>query len=55
MTEVTSADETRMERKKRELRNKIITAAADLFTEQGFDNTTMEQIAETADVSQNPL
>jgi hypothetical protein len=40
--------EGRMERKKRELRQKIINVAMKLFEQQGFSNTTMEQIAEAA-------
>ena len=50
-----AAAEGRMERKKRELRQKIITAAVALFKQQGFDNTTMEQIAEAADVARKTL
>lgn len=38
--------ESRIERKKRETRQKIVKIAMDLFHSQGFDNTTMEQIAE---------
>jgi len=46
---------SRQERKKRELREKIIQVAVELFNEQGFNNTTMEQIAETADVARKTL
>lgn len=45
----------RMERKKREVRQKIIQVAVELFKQQGFDNTTMEQIAEAADVARKTL
>jgi AcrR family transcriptional regulator len=44
--------ESRRERKKRELRGRIYDEAGRLFLRQGFDETTVEQIAETADVSQ---
>jgi AcrR family transcriptional regulator len=44
--------EGRRERKKRETRARIQEAARQLFLDQGFDNTTVEQIAEAADVSQ---
>jgi AcrR family transcriptional regulator len=46
---------SRTERKKRENRQKIIKAAMDLFKRQGFDNTTMEQIAEEADIARKTL
>ena len=39
------------DRKKKELRHRIIQAAAELITDQGLNETTMEQIAVTADVS----
>ena len=44
--------EGRRERKKRELRRRIYECAGLLFLEHGFDRTTVEQIAEAADVSQ---
>ncbi|SDH47920.1 TetR/AcrR family transcriptional regulator [Desulfosporosinus hippei] len=47
--------EGRIERKKKETRQKIIRAAMDLIQRQGFDNTTMEQIAEEADVARKTL
>jgi len=47
--------EGRIERKKKETRQKIIKAAMDLIQRQGFDNTTMEQIAEQADVARKTL
>ena len=47
--------EGRMERKKRDLRQKIINVAMKLFEQQGFSNTTMEQIAEAADVARKTL
>lgn len=50
-----SAEESRQERKKRELRERIVQTAVELFQEQGFYNTTMEQIAEVADVARKTL
>lgn len=47
--------EGRMERKKKETRQKIIRVAIDLFGHQGFNNTTMEQIAEEADIARKTL
>jgi len=47
--------EGRMERKKKETRQKIIEVAMDLFQRQGFNNTTMEQIAEVADIARKTL
>lgn len=47
--------EGRMERKKRELRKKIIAVAVKLFEQQGFAATTMEQIAAEADVARKTL
>lgn len=44
--------EGRRERKKRELRARIYQSAARLFVEQGFEETTVEQIANAADVAQ---
>lgn len=45
----------RMERRKEETRKKIIEAAKVLFDKQGFNNTTMEQIAAKADVAKKTL
>lgn len=47
-----AASESRRERKKRELRQRIYERAGLLFWRQGYDATTVEQIAEAADVSQ---
>lgn len=45
----------RIERKKEETRKKIIAAAVDLFNKQGFEQTTVEQIAEAADVAKGTI
>jgi len=47
--------EGRTERKKKETRQKIVNVAMDLFQRQGFNNTTMEQIAEEADIARKTL
>ncbi|KJR44835.1 transcriptional regulator, TetR family [Desulfosporosinus sp. I2] len=47
--------EGRTERKKKETRQRIIKVAMDLFQRQGFNDTTMEQIAEEADVARKTL
>ena len=47
--------EGRSERKKKETRQKIVNVAMDLFQRQGFNNTTMEQIAEVADIARKTL
>jgi AcrR family transcriptional regulator len=43
---------TRRERRKREVRDRIVTAAVQRFVRQGFGETTVDQIAEDADVAQ---
>jgi len=55
MNKSTVPGEGRMERKKKESRQRIIDVAMDLFKSQGFDNTTMEQIAEAADIARKTL
>src|SRR3990172_11541390 len=44
--------ESRRERRKREVRERIYDAARELFLKHGFAATTVEQIAEIADVAQ---
>jgi AcrR family transcriptional regulator len=41
----------RRERRKLEVRNRIYSVARDLFTKQGFDATTVDEIARLADVA----
>lgn len=47
--------EGRIERKKKETRQKIVKVAMDLFQNQGFNNTTMEQIADETDIARKTL
>ncbi len=49
--EEASAGEGRRERRRREMRTRIYEAARELFQEQGFDATTVEQIARRADIA----
>ncbi|MFW6389621.1 MAG: TetR/AcrR family transcriptional regulator [Halanaerobiales bacterium] len=44
-----------MERKMERTRRKIITAAITLFDKHGIDETTMEEISETADVARGTI
>jgi AcrR family transcriptional regulator len=55
MTETDARSGSRMERKKEETRRKIIAAAVSLFNQQGLAETTMEQIAEAADIAKGTL
>jgi AcrR family transcriptional regulator len=48
-------DQSRRERKKDETRTRIVNVAMELFERQGFDGTTMEQIAEEADIAKGTL
>jgi AcrR family transcriptional regulator len=43
-------DQTRRERRRHETEQRIFMAALELFGQQGFTNTTIEQITEAADV-----
>ncbi|MEU2287600.1 TetR family transcriptional regulator [Streptomyces sp. NPDC013178] len=44
--------ETLRERKKQRTRDALLRAALELFTAQGYERTTVDEIAETVDVSQ---
>lgn len=44
-----------VERKKKEIRDRIIAVAGELFKQQGFENTTMDQIAAKAVVARKTL
>jgi len=46
---------SRMDRKKEETRKKIIAVAMDLFEQQGFGSTSMDQIAEEVDIAKGTL
>lgn len=53
MPAAASADKpSRRERRKREVRERILEAAMRRFIRQGFDDTTVDQIADDADVAQ---
>ncbi len=45
----------RVERRKEATKDKIITTAIQLFRQVGFDQTTMEQIAQEADIAKGTL
>ena len=47
-----TADLTRRERRKLEVRQRILEAARSLFDEQGFDGSKVSEIAERADVAE---
>jgi AcrR family transcriptional regulator len=55
MSENEVPDLSRMERKKEQTRKKIVEAAMSLFEELGYDATSMEQIAEEADIAKGTL
>lgn len=46
---------TRTERKKGATKKRIISVAMDLFSKQGFEQTTVEQIAEEADIAKGTI
>ncbi len=46
---------TRQERRKQETRQRLYTATLSLFLEQGYDATTIDQIAERADVARGTV
>ncbi|MEE3331530.1 MAG: helix-turn-helix domain-containing protein, partial [Myxococcota bacterium] len=43
--------EGRRDRKRRELRERVYEVARELFQSRGFESTTVEQIAEAADIA----
>ncbi len=47
--------ESRVERKKEETKQKIVSVAIALFQQKGFDDTAMEQIAEEVDIAKGTL
>jgi len=47
----TAAAEGRRQKKARQTRRRILAAAAELFTRQGYAATTIQQVAEQADVA----
>ena len=47
-----SNDLSRRERRKREVRDRIMRAAMKRFIRQGFDDTRVDEIAQDADVAQ---
>jgi AcrR family transcriptional regulator len=55
MSQIQAPVGSRVERKKNETRQKIISVAMDLFKKQGVGATTMEQIAEEADIAKGTL
>lgn len=55
MTSQNLSSSTRMERKKEDMRQKIISQAMKLFREQGLNATTMEQIAAEVDIAKGTL
>ncbi len=55
MSEFNPPAGNRMERKKEDTRKKIIAAAVNLFNRQGLAATTMEQIAQAADIAKGTL
>lgn len=55
MSPTETAGESRVERKKEETKKKIIKVTVKLIKEQGYDATTMEQIAREADIAKGTL
>ncbi len=55
MNQKAAPGRTRVERKKEKTRQNIIAATMKLFKKQGYDATTMEQIAEEADIARGTL
>jgi AcrR family transcriptional regulator len=55
MSDSETQPESRGERKKEETRQRIVSIAVDLFRQQGFEATTMEQIAAAVDIAKGTL
>jgi AcrR family transcriptional regulator len=55
MTEVTIQKISRRERKKAAIRTQILDTAIQLFSQQGLENVTMDQIAAAADVGKGTI
>jgi len=55
MGETKAPERSRVERRKEETKQKIVTVAMHLFMQQGIDATTMEQIAEQVDIAKGTL
>lgn len=55
MTTVTFENHSRRARKKAALRNRIMTVAIRLFSREGIEAVTVDQIAETADVGKGTI
>lgn len=55
MDQIEPAGGSRMARKKEETRRKIVDVALGLFEQHGFEATTMEHIAEVADIAKGTL
>lgn len=55
MDDYSGAAQNRYEKRKEETREKIVDVAMNLFNKQGFDATTLEQIAREADIARKTL
>ncbi len=55
MADRSKTDLSRMERKKQKMKENIISASMKLFSRSGFEGTSMEAIAEEADIAKGTL
>lgn len=55
MANEAGAEANRRERRRREIRERVEVAALELFTAQNYEPTTMDQIAERADIARRTL